>query len=304
MHWGEETQLKLKLRKFRRWPLRCPLRWPLSEVSPLKYRGVAKSEDAPTREVTAAAKCGEVAETCKNYLFYVKIRIQNAKGREVLVAVHCTIYQFIMCGGGGEGASLCGANKHIICVFMTLNLNLQSWKSILKLNWTLCDKSEKCPSPWSSVSRDSLLANFKRIVSRQLKSCNPFLPSFLAAAAGILRKLLKTHLAVCPHTCTEMPPNANTVYFEHPFKPKCTQTEIATINSGAASCQSTCWPPDLARLFMVGSASLRKQGSLLNPSIGSKSGSASSFFNNLHYICPWGTGGGLIQEYVCIVVSF
>ena len=54
--------------------------------------GVAKSEDAPTREVTAAAKCGEVAETCKNYLFYVKIRIQNAKGREVLVAVHCTIY--------------------------------------------------------------------------------------------------------------------------------------------------------------------------------------------------------------------
>ena len=92
--------MELELRKFRRWPLRCPLRWPLSEVSPLKYRGVAKSEDAkmaksedaPTREVTAAAKCGEVAETCKNYLFYVKIRIQNAKGREVLVAVHCTIY--------------------------------------------------------------------------------------------------------------------------------------------------------------------------------------------------------------------
>ena len=62
-------KLKLKLRKFRRWPLR----WPLSEVSPLKYRGVAKSEDAkmaksedaPTREVTAAAKGGEVA-TCKN----------------------------------------------------------------------------------------------------------------------------------------------------------------------------------------------------------------------------------------------
>ena len=168
-------------------------------------------------------------------------------------------------------------------------------------NWTeLCDKSEKCPSPWSSVSRDSLLANFKRRVSRQLKSCNPFLPSFLAAAAaaaaGILRKLLKTHLAVCPHIC----PNANTVYFEHPFKPKCTQTEIATINSGAASCQSTCWPPDLARLFMVGSASLRKQGSLLYPSIGSKNGSASSFYNNFHNICPWGAGGGLTQECDCL----
>ena len=113
---------------------------------------------------------------------------------------------------------------------MTLNLNLQNWKLILQL----CDKSEKCPLPWPSVSRDSLLANFKRRVSRQLKSCNPFLPSFLAAAAGILRKLLKTHLAVCPHTCTEMPPNANTVYFEHPFKPKCTQTEIVTV--------SICWP--------------------------------------------------------------
>ena len=65
--------MELELRKFRRWPLRCPVRWPLSEVSPLKYRGVAKSEDAkmaksedaPTREVTAAAKGGEVA-TCKN----------------------------------------------------------------------------------------------------------------------------------------------------------------------------------------------------------------------------------------------
>ena len=76
--------MKLKLRKFRRWPLRCPVRWPLSEVSPLKYRGVAKSEDAKmaksedasTREVTAAAKCGEVAETCKK--LYVKIRIQTA----------------------------------------------------------------------------------------------------------------------------------------------------------------------------------------------------------------------------------
>ena len=137
--------------------------------------GVAKSEDAPTREVTAAAKGGEVA-TCKNMekndLFMSRLESKMQKWEKWIVAVHCTIYQFIMCGGGGEGASLCGANKHIICVFMTLNLNLQNWKLILQL----CDKSEKCPLPWPSVSRDSLLANFKRRVSRQLKSCNPFLP--------------------------------------------------------------------------------------------------------------------------------
>ena len=53
MHQGE-TQ-KLKLRK----SCRCPL----SEVSPLKYRRVTKSEDARTREVTAAAKCDEESET-------------------------------------------------------------------------------------------------------------------------------------------------------------------------------------------------------------------------------------------------
>ena len=80
----------------------------------------------------------------------------------------------------------------------------------LKINTAgteLCVTNLKSVLRLARQSRDSLLANFKRRVSRQLKSCNPFLPSFLAAAAaGILRKLLKTHLAVCPHICTEMPP--------------------------------------------------------------------------------------------------
>ena len=43
---------------------------------------MAKSEDAPTREVTAAVKGGEVAETCKNDLFMQRLESKMQKGEK------------------------------------------------------------------------------------------------------------------------------------------------------------------------------------------------------------------------------